>query len=140
MPTRTYRIFWNVAAQEPPGGVAVTAEIPASWTESVDATGSARFAVPGLGAFSKPAITAIASADLESTIRSQFGDDLARATRSDRGGRTWIVATRATGHVHARLFAPVPGGVVIASVLLAPAEASKLPEIERAFGTVRVAR
>lgn len=146
MANRSYRIFWNAASQEPAGGVAVTADVPASWTEQVDATGAPKFTVPGLGTFSKPAITAVAAsgdddrARLESAIAQQLGADLASASRTDKGGgRVWIVARRASGHTHARLFLPAAApGVVSASIVLAPDEASKLPEIERAFETIRV--
>jgi hypothetical protein len=146
MAKRTYHIIWNVMTKEPAGGVPVTAEIPDAWTAEVDPTGSPSFAVPGLGGFTRPAITAVPAtgaddaARIEAVAKLQFGDDLAAARREPRaGGRSWIVSTRASGHVHARMLVPAAApGVVVASVLLAPAEASRLAEIERVFETVRV--
>ena len=144
MAVRRYRIFWNLLSKDPPGGVAVTADIPDAWTDDLDPTGSTELTVPGLGMFSKPTITAIAAAGdsdaarVEWALKQNFGDSLASAERVDRdGGRVWAVATRPNGQLLARMIVPAGRGVVVAGVLLAPAEASKLAEIERVLETIR---
>lgn len=146
MPTRTYQIFWNPVDREPPGGITVTADIPSGWTEELDPGGSPTFTVPGMGAVSTPTIAALAAqggddrARVEWMIEQQIGAALASARRSNVAGGTLVVATRGTGHVIARLFiATRAPGVVVAGTLLAPADAAKLPEIERVLATVRVA-
>lgn len=141
---RQYTLFWNVMGK-PPGGIRVTADVPASWTETIDGMGSPRFALPG-GGLVEPTIVAIhapgatADARLAWAIEKQFGADLAAVTRAPRsGGRIWAVHRKPSGHVHARMFLPAPHDSVVMCVAMLPASAAAaLAQIEPVFETVRV--
>lgn len=145
--TRAYGLFWTITGN-PPGGIAVTADIPADWAETLDGMHSPSFAVPGMpGALI--AIVAIhapgasASERLAWAMAQQFGGELAEVTRAPRAdGRLWAVH-QPGGRLHARMFLPAPhDSVVMATAMTftpAPAPAGWLSELERVFETVRVA-
>jgi hypothetical protein len=143
--TRSYTLFWSVLGR-PPGGIPVTAEIPASWQETIDGMGSPTFEVPHLGGV-LPTIVAIHAPGaseaerLDWALQKQFGDALPAVTRTPRDdGRLWAVHRRGPGHVHARMFLPAPhDSVVMAVTLILGGQAGWLEEIEPVFETVRVA-
>ena len=145
--TREYTLFWTITGQ-PPGGIQVTVDIPAGWTETIDGMGSPTFTVPDLpGALI--AIVAIhapgtSAADrLTWALAKQFdADDLPTVERTPRGdGRMWAVH-RPNGRLHARMFLPAPhDSIVIASVMTFTAPTlDPVPQVEPVFETVRVER
>jgi len=146
---RTYTLRWRADADDPPGGVAVRADIPKGWQEEVTPTGGPRYRVEGFGGAGGPAIVMIhapgadAAAQLAWAIGQQFdAAELGAARREDRpDGRVWIEHRRPPGFVHARMFVPAPavGGVVMASVMLTPTDAERLQELRAFFESVRLA-
>lgn len=141
---REYTLFWNIMGR-PPGGIHVSAEVPASWKETVDGMGSPRFEIPNLHGF-EPTIVAIhapgdtVDARMEWAIEKQYGGALPAVTRTARGdGRIWAVHRKSPGHVHARMFLPAPHeSVVMCVALILGGQAGWLAEVEPVFETVRV--
>jgi hypothetical protein len=123
--------------------VSVTAEIPATWSESVSPQGAPSFAVPGTTG-ARPTITAIGlekpdpAVRIERAMALQYGADTGAVVRTPlEGGRVWAVRREASV-VHARMFVPAPHGVVMAVAIVRHAEADRLAEIEAVYRTVRV--
>lgn len=70
-------------------------------------------------------------------IRMQY-DDVGADERTDLpDGRVWI-AHREGDNLHARMFVPYAGGVVMGVAILGPDGASALPEVRAAFDTLKI--
>jgi hypothetical protein len=117
--TRTYTVFWNAVAQDPPGGIKLTIAVPTAWTEALETSGAPRFTVPGLS-LPGPMVSATwcGGKDFAACIgpMMEAGDK-----RTDlAGGRVWSVQTSPNGGVTARMFVPAPatGSVVMCMVVL----------------------
>jgi hypothetical protein len=144
VPVRSYKMFWTITGQ-PPGGISVTADIPADWKETLDGMDSPTFTVPGVdGALiAFAAIHAPGASDaerLEWAMRQQFDAQLPKVERQPRGdGRVWAVL-RGSGSLHARMFLPAPEDSVVMATFMAfsPPAGGALPRIERVFDSVRV--
>jgi hypothetical protein len=146
---RRYTLRWRADADDPPGGVAVQADVPDGWQEEITPTGGPRFRIEGFGGAGGPAIVMIhapgdsAKARLDWAIGQQFDvADLGAARREDRAdGRVWIEHRRRNGFVHARMFVPAPavGGVVMATVMLSQADAAELDRLRAFFESVHLA-
>jgi len=141
---REYTLFWTISGK-PPGGIHVTADIPPSWSETLDAMGSPRFAIPHLRGLN-PSIVAIhakgedAAARLDRALAQQFGSDLPAVTRTSLCAGLWAVHRRSPGHVHARLFLHAPhDSIVMCVAMILGGQSGWLREIEPVFATARVA-
>jgi len=65
-------------------------------------------------------------------------DEVGADERTDLpDGRVWI-AHQDGENLHARMFVPYPGGVVMRVAILGPDGAGALPEVRAAFETLRV--
>jgi hypothetical protein len=133
---KTYTL--EVPGEKP---VAVEISIPSTWTEEVDTDGP-EFKIPGLSG-GMVSITAIGlSGDTAETLKKaialQYGeaDEAKDAQRTDLpGGRVWMIR-KERSFQHARVFVPVPGGVAMGVALV---EDAQLPEIKKAFETLKLA-
>jgi hypothetical protein len=73
---------------------------------------------------------------LDHAIRMQFDKD-AKVTRNDYpDGRAWIWETQPNGNLHARMFVPYAGGVVMGVAILT--DKTKLDGVKAAFETLKV--
>lgn len=134
---RTYRL---VPGNDPSAApVAVSLSIPSGWTDGRDA---GTFTVPGLGGGSRVSLTALSLSGgtaerVEAAIDAQF--DEGEAERTDLGGgRAWVQQVE-RARVHARVFVPYDGGVVMGVAILRTDTADRLPEIRGVFETLRPA-
>lgn len=122
--------------------VKIQVEIPASWTVDTSDPETPEFKINGAQvrhmAFS--ALTSLrgdAKEQLATAIELQFGDG-AGAEREDLpDGRVWMSGTAGT-NLHARMFVPYEGGVLMAIALLAKGSGGKLPEIRSVFETIKI--
>ncbi len=136
------------ALAPPDESVAVTAQVPGGWTETLDAMGSPTYRAPGVRHGPSLVLLQVRGDDdaarLTRAIGLQYDDaELATATRDDRAdGRVWIAHARADGHVHARMFIPATAaaGVVMCVVLLFPDEAKRLDALSTFCDSVGLAR
>ncbi|HEY1017060.1 MAG TPA: hypothetical protein VGE07_30380 [Herpetosiphonaceae bacterium] len=141
--THTYTIAYTLLPDD--SKVTVTAEIPGTWTETLDPTGGPSFTVPGNSSqFLIPTIVALHVGDgddatrLERAMELQYGKGMPDVVSTPLGdGRIWAVR-KETGMIHARMFIPAPDGVVMAVSMLKPEDEKLLPEIEAVYRTVRV--
>jgi hypothetical protein len=134
---RAYRL---VPGNDPSAApVAVSLSIPSGWTDGRDA---GTFTVPGLGGGSRISLAALSlSGDtaerVNAAIDAQFEEG--KAERTDLGGgRAWVQQTE-SARVHARVFVPYDGGVVMGAAILRGDAADRLPEIRGVFETLRPA-
>ncbi|MCC6522307.1 MAG: hypothetical protein IT373_06580 [Polyangiaceae bacterium] len=134
---RRYRIA-------PPAGAPVTIEvaIPPGWTEEPGRPDEPRLAIAGATArlltFAALELRGDAAARMEKAIALQYGADAAGVERSDLpGGRVWMVA-REPENLHARLFVPFEGGVLMGVAILAREAESRLPEVRTAFESIAI--
>jgi hypothetical protein len=139
---RTYQLAISADASRPK--VAVSIQLPASWSDAVGADGAPSFTAPGITGtvFGIAGVSTDAgepAARIEKAFKWQY-DDGAGVTRTPLpDGRLW--ASRVEGRItHARMFVPAPGGVVMGVAMLrAPTEA-QLAEVRAAFETLAVAK
>lgn len=76
------------------------------------------------------------AARLEQGIKMQFGD-MAGATRNDYpDGRAWVTKTQPNGNLHARMFIPYAGGVVMGIAMLR--DKAKADSVKAAFETMKI--
>ncbi|MBI4955375.1 MAG: hypothetical protein HY908_25355 [Myxococcales bacterium] len=134
---RQYRIA-------PPGGAPVTIEvaIPPGWTEEPGSPGEPRFGISDANArlltFAALELLGDAAARMKKAIAAQYGAEAGALERRDLpGGRVWIVAREAE-NLHARLFVPFEGGVLMGVAILAREAESRLPEIRAAFESIAI--
>lgn len=122
---------------EPP--VTVEFAVPAGW--SPDTSGSDP-AWQRAGALLLSVVAVSPSGDdevrMRKAIRMQYGE-VADGERTDLGdGRVWI-ARQEGENLHARMFVPYAGGVVMGVAILGPDGAGALSEVRAAYDTLRVA-
>jgi hypothetical protein len=125
--TRTYTVFWNAMAQDPPGGIKITIAVPIAWSESRASSGAPKFTVPGVS-LPGPTVSATScgSKDFATCIGPMMEPGNRRTDLS--GGRVWSVQDSPNGGVTGRIFVPAPatGSVVMCMVVLPKDLASQL--------------
>jgi hypothetical protein len=133
---RTYKLVpRNASSGTPP--ITVSFAMPGGWKENLSDAMTPVFEIPGLASGSRVSLTAITltgspAQQMSKAIELQ---DLAGGQRTDlSGGRVWV--QKNDGMLHARVFVPYAGGVVMGVAMLR--DAGKLPEIRAAFETMTV--
>ncbi len=122
---------------EPP--VAVEFAVPAGWSADPSMPDPA-WKRAGARLLSVVAVAPSGGDDevrVRKAIRMQY-DEVGADERTDLpDGRVWI-AHQDGENLHARMFVPYPGGVVMGVAILGPDGAGALPEVRAAFETLRV--
>jgi len=144
----TFTLYWRADTQEPPGGVRVTASVPTSWKEETGPMGP-KFAVDGLGGPGGPSLVLIHATGTDDATRMSWAinqqydeKSLGEAKREDKpDGRVWIVHTKGSGMIHARMFVPAPKveGVVMCVLMLMADQADRLAELQPFCESVQLA-
>ena len=122
--------------------VKIEIAIPATWTVDTSDPDAPMFRIPGaqrhwLTFAALPWLRGDAKEQMAKAIELQFGDG-ARAKREDLPhGRVWVSEDQ-DRQVHARLFVPYDGGVLMAIALLEKSSAEKLPEVRKIFETIEI--
>ncbi len=137
---RTYDIPLYAAKSEPK--IKVSIQLPSSWKEQLGDKGELQFAVPSLtarslGVLAIPTDAGDPAARVEQAFKWQYeaGDPVIREQKAD--GRLW--ASHAYGAmIHARMFVPAPGGVVMGVALLRDATEPQLAEVKATFETIQI--
>lgn len=122
--------------------VKIEIAIPATWTVDTSDPDAPVFRIPGAQRhrLTFAALTSLrgdAKEQMATAIELQFGDG-AGAKREDLPhGRVWVSEDE-DRQVHARLFVPYDGGVLMALVLLEKDSADELPEVRKVFETIEI--
>mgnify|MGYP001210283797 CR=1 FL=1 len=123
---------------EPP--VAVELAVPSGWR--ADGSPDPTWSREGALMLSLVAVSPSGDDDqarVNRAIRMQY-DAVGADERTDLpDGRVWI-AHREGENLHARMFVPYPGGVVMGVAILGAEGAGALPEVRAAFETLTIAR
>lgn len=122
--------------------VKIEVAIPSSWTADTSDPDSPKFKISGaqvrlLGFGALTSLRGDAKEQMATAIKLQFGDG-ANAERQDMpDGRVWMSEDEGRS-IHARIFVPYEGGVVMGFVMLAKDSAGTLPEIRKVFESLKV--
>lgn len=133
---------YSIAADGSDAPVKIKVAIPSSWTADTSDPEGPTFKIGGVEVrrLTFAALSSLqgdASERMAKAIKLQFGDE-ASAERSDLpDGRVWMSGTLGT-NLHARMFVPYEGGVLMGIALLGKASADRLPEIRTAFETIAI--
>ena len=122
-----------------PGEPSVTVElaVPAGWAPDTSGPEPA-WKLDGVPMLMLAAISPTGDDDatrVRKAIRMQYGDDAGRVDLS--GGRVWMQVQEGD-NLHARIFVPYPGGVVMGVAMIGAGGTGKLAEIRTAFETLTV--
>lgn len=126
------------------GPVTVELAVPPSWTEdtAMSTPDGPVWKVAGARHLALAAVAPMGDDEvrMRKAIRMQYGEDQSAAERADLdGGRVWM--SRQEGdNLHARIFVPYPGGVVMGVAMLGPDGAGRLADVRAAFETLRVVK
>jgi hypothetical protein len=129
--------------------VNITAGIPSSWDFKLSPQGEPNFEIPNASnSISTITVVAIDEDDpnerLTKALNLQFdkNDSLSLNKTPYDDGRLWVYQINESGHLHARMFLPVPNGYAMAVAMLSKekAESAKLgpAELKAIFETVQV--
>jgi hypothetical protein len=122
--------------------VKIEVAIPSSWKADTSDPDAPTFKISGaqvrqLTFVTLTSLQGDAKEQLATAIRMQFGD-AAGAERQDLpDGRVWMSEDEGRS-IHARMFVPYDGGVLMGYALLAKDSAGTLPEIRKVFETIKV--
>ncbi len=123
--------------------IKVTIAAPSGLKEEVNDSGAPTFKPSGNHFTPNLSVVALslgqdAAANMEKAISLQYSTD--PVARTDKGeGRIWMSRANDAGYIDARLFVPVPQGVLMCVSMLGPDEASRLPEFQKACEEMKVA-
>ncbi len=122
--------------------VKIQIETPSTWTADTSDREKPTFTISGVQVrrVTVAALTSLrgdAKEQMATAIELQYGD-AAGAKREDLpDGRVWMSEDDGR-NLHARLFVPYEGGVIMAIALLPKDSAGKLPEIRSVFETIKI--
>lgn len=74
---------------------------------------------------------------MATAIKLQFGDGAGAERHDFPDGRVWMSGMKGT-NLHARMFVPYEGGVLMGIALLGKDSGDRLPEIRSVFETIKV--
>jgi hypothetical protein len=137
---RSFLLAPGNAASHPP--VAVSLDVPPTWTVDDSDPGHTTFEVPGVKRGLVSLVALLLRGDVEErmtdAIEMQYDEDDPGFERTALpGGRVWIQSIE-PGRVHARVFMPFDRGVVMGVAMLLDGSTERLPEIRAVFETVTV--
>jgi hypothetical protein len=129
-----------VGADQP---LAFEVAIPPSW-QADTSSGAPQFTIPGaetrLLTFAAVMPNGDADARMAKAIDMQYDDDDGKPGNQRvelSGGRVWIVRHELEV-IHARMFVPFEGGVLMGVAMVTPEAAGHLPEIRTAFESITI--
>jgi hypothetical protein len=112
--------------------------VPSDWKADTSDNSSTTFTVPGVSGVITMTVVELTGSPEDQMNKAIKNNGLAEGERTPlSGGRLWIEAPKGTNR-HGRVFAPYPGGVVMASAIIP--DPSKMPAIRKVFETLTVAR
>lgn len=122
--------------------VKIEVAIPSSWTADTSDPDSPRFKISGaqvrqLTFVTLTSLRGDAKEQMATAIRLQFGDAAGVERQDLPDGRVWMSEDEGRS-IHARMFVPYDGGVLMGFALLAKDSAGTLPEIRKVFETIKV--
>lgn len=122
--------------------VKIQVAIPANWTVDTSDPETPTFQIKGaqVRQLAFAALTSLrgdAAERMATAIKLQFGDGDGAERQDLPDGRVWMSGTKGT-NLHARMFVPYEGGVLMGLALLGKDSGDKLPEIRSVFETIKI--
>jgi len=138
---KTYTV--HIAPGFPAGGIRISADVPAGWTERLDAGGAPRYDVAGLTLGGPSIVVFPCNGDragcINLWIENHAGGEPVTRTPRD-GGRVWVTRALGGGGIDARMYVPAfdQDALVVCVAELGARNKARLGELQQFCESVRV--